>query len=489
MTISYSAPGALAEDADTITPAYPSSPTADQLLVLTVLSGHTDDPTPATPSGWMLVSSTVGGGGTFGAGAGPRRLTWFVRVATGGDSTPTTSITSGSTGSLIAGRIHVLDRSAGTGWRWAVSTGEDTSSDTSLSAAAADALTWAAGDFALLAYAVHTSTASMTSEAIAATGITYGTVTEQADDSLSTGYAGRLAVASTTVSSGADTQAPTVSATLAAASTGVAGVLRIREASADVEGAQQTVFPPRTLVTATGLAADDIVTVTYYRQVGSTLTAVRAATDVDVTGQDALLRIDAEQPFGVPYEYLAVLTDVNGLTWNIYSSTFTDTVTTDVISDAVRGVGAHATIKDWPSKKRTRDASVFNINGRLVVVGKARSAPQATVMVSTETTADGDALQDVLDNATEGTILVRASTSLAGVDGHLALISDDERRAWYIPYREWDLEIAETEAWSDVLEASGFTLQDIADNFDTLQDIADAFPGTLLDIAIYDFGS
>jgi hypothetical protein len=38
------------------------------------------------------------------------------------------------------------------------------------------------------------------------------------------------------------------------------------------------------------------------------------------------------------------------------------------------------------------------------------------------------------------------------------------------------------------LEAAGFTLQDIADNFSTLQDIANAFPGTLLDIAQYDFG-
>ena len=38
------------------------------------------------------------------------------------------------------------------------------------------------------------------------------------------------------------------------------------------------------------------------------------------------------------------------------------------------------------------------------------------------------------------------------------------------------------------MEAAGFTLQDINNNFSTLADIASFFPGTLLDIAQYDFG-
>ena len=67
-----------------------------------------------------------------------------------------------------------------------------------------------------------------------------------------------------------------MTATLTAASTGVAAVLRVREASSDINASAQSVFPPRNLVSATGLTGDDIVTATLYRQVGTDLTAVRA---------------------------------------------------------------------------------------------------------------------------------------------------------------------------------------------------------------------
>jgi hypothetical protein len=256
-----------------------------------------------------------------------------------------------------------------------------------------------------------------------------------------------------------------------------------------ISAAVQTVFPPRVLVSVTGMTSSNIATATLYRQIGTDRTAVRAATDVPVSGQNALLRIDGEEPFGVPLTYVVSLTDAIGSRAELTSSPVTCTVTSDVISDAIRGVGAHVFIEAWDDKKRTRDATVFNVNGRLVVVGKKRSAAQAQITVSTDTDADGDALQDILNNATEGTILIRKDETHPGVDGHLALLDDDERRNWQTPYRAWDLNTAEADAWPDTLEAAGFTLQDIANNFTTLQDIADAFPGTLLDIAQYDFGT
>ena len=489
MAISYIAVGALSQAAASITPAFPAGATTGRLAVLQVVSGHPDDAIPSTPSGWGLVESVSGGGGTFGSGTGPRRHTWFTRVLNGTDSAPTTVLPTG-TGSVIAGRIHVLSRSAGAGWRWASSSGEDTSSGTGFSTAAASALTWAVGDFALIGYALPVGTASLTAEAITATGVTYGTVTEQADDQITSGNAARLAAATVSVTAGPGTQAPTLAATAAVATTGVAGVLRLREASANVAALPQTVFPPRNLVSATGLLADDIVTASLYRQIGSSLTPVRAASSVDVTGQDAFLRIDAEQPYGVAHEYLAVLTDVNGLQWQVYSSTLTSTVTADVISDAIRGVGAHVTITSWPDKKREREAATFNVGGRLVVVSKPRSGATATVLVRTDTTEAGDALQDVLDEATEGVIQIRKQTTMEGVDGYLVPLSDSEDRNWYDPVRRWALDVVETEEWPTVLEARGFTLQTLADNYTSLQDLANDFtPGTLLDIALHDFGA
>jgi hypothetical protein len=72
--------------------------------------------------------------------------------------------------------------------------------------------------------------------------------------------------------------------------------------------------------------------------------------------------------------YAAVLTDVNGKQWTVYSGPITSTVSSDVISDAIRGVGAAVKVESPLGWKRDRDASQFNINGRIVVVGKPRSA-------------------------------------------------------------------------------------------------------------------
>ncbi|MCI3277532.1 hypothetical protein [Streptomyces cylindrosporus] len=487
MTITLTNTGAGVTHTDTITAVLPT-PVANQLALFVVASGHTNDSIPSTPSGWTRAGTFSGGGGTFGSNAGPRRLTFFTRVLVGSDANPTTAIPTGSTGSVIAGRIFTFTRTAGTGWRWAVSFGEDTSSGTGFSAATSTALTFKAGDFTWISYSIGNGADSLTAEAITATGVAFGGVTERSDNAVATGNGLTVTSASCVVSTGSSTaQAPTVSATLATASVGVAGVLRLREASSDVNASPQSVFPPRNLVAVTGLEADDITSVTMYRQVGTTLTAVRAASAIDTTGVDALLRVDAEQPFGVSLNYAAQLTDVNGNTWTAYSGPITSTVTGDVISDAVRGTGAKVFIESWDDKKRTRDASVFNVGGRYVVVGRPRSAAQAQVTVSTDTDDDGDALQDVLDNATEGVILIRKQVTLAGVDGHLALLDDDERRTWTIPFRMWDLNTAETEPWPDALEAAGFTLQDIADNYTTLADLAADF-ATLLAIALFDFG-
>jgi len=487
MTISYLSQGGTATDAATVTPSYSVTPSAGQLGILQVVSSHPNFSTPSTPSGWTLAGSFSGGGGTLGAGTGPRRITMFVREMVGGDAKPTTSIPSGSTGSVIAGTIALLSRTTGTGWRWAWAAGEDTTSGTAFSAPCATALTWAVGDFAWWGYALPVSTDGFPSVGITAAGVTFDTATGRFSAGAATGNGARSGAASASVTAGSATVAPTVTSTLNTASTGVAGVLRVREAKSGIAVSPQSVFPPRNLVSVTGLEADDITSVSMFRQQGTDLTGVRAASGVDTTGADVLLRVDAEQPFGVAVNYAATLTDVNGISWTVYSGPITSTVDGDVISDAVQGTGAKVFIEAWDDKKRTRDATVFNVGGRLVVVGKPRSGAQGTVSVSTDTDDAGDALQEVLANATEGVILIRKQVTLAGVDGYLALIDDDERRTWSIPYRIWDLSTAEAEAWPDSLEAAGFTLQDIANNYSTLSDLATDFV-TLLAIALFDWG-
>ncbi|MFD7793643.1 hypothetical protein [Streptomyces sp. NPDC059759] len=488
MTISYVSAGALAQHTDTVTPALPAGFTAGQLAVLQVVSGHSLDPVPSTPSGWTLAGSFSGGGGVFGLNAGPRRLTFFVRQLAAGNAAPTTAIPSGSAGSMIGARVVTLARTAGTGWRWACTFGEDTTSGTAFSVVGGAALTFKAGDFCLLGYAWPGQTVSTSARAAAATGITFNTATSHLGDAITSGNGARLTNADTSVTAGSGTQAPTVTATLTAANTGVAGLLRIREASSDVNASPQSVFPPRNLVSATGLTGDDIVTISLLRQAGDDLKPVRAATDIDVTGQASFLRVDAEQPLGVSVNYAALLTDVNGSQWTVYSGPITSTVTTDVISDAIRGVGAAVKIESPLEWKRDRDASQFNINGRIVTVGKPRSSRSGTITVRTETDDDGDALNELLDNATEGTILVRKAVSLSRLDGTYSLLDDTESPNWYDEYRWFALSTVKSDDWPDVMEAAGYTLQDIADNFSILSDIAAFFPTNLLAIAQYDFG-
>jgi PIN domain nuclease of toxin-antitoxin system len=486
MTISFGTAGAQSTHTDTITPAVVGS--AGQLAVLQVVSGHPLDSVPSTPSGWTLVGSASGGGGSFGASAGPRRHTFFARILLGGDPNPTTAIPSGSAGSLIIGRIVSLSKTAGTGWRWAVSFGDDQASGTAFSATGTSALTWKAGDYALIGYGVASNADSYTAEAIAVAGVTFGVVTERADNAITTGNGATVALASCSVSSGTATLAPTITATLASASIGIAGVMRVREASSDVNATPQSVFPPRNLVSATGLTGDDIVTISLLRQAGSLLVPVRAASSIDVTGQASFLRVDAEQPFGISVNYAAVLTDVNGTQWTVFSGPITSTVASDVVSDAIRGVGAAVKIESPLEWKRDRDSSQFNINGRIVVVGKPRSSRSGTLTVRTETDDDGDAMNELLDQATEGTILVRKQVSLSRLDGTYSLIDDTESPNWYDEFRWFALNVVKSDDWPDVMEAAGFTLQDIANNFSILSDIAAFFPTNLLAIAQYDFG-
>ncbi|HEX8489294.1 MAG TPA: hypothetical protein VF642_12170, partial [Propionibacteriaceae bacterium] len=75
MTVSYGAFGTVSHGTASCTPAYPS-PTAGQGLFLLVAFAEATGTLPDTPAGWTLLGSSYGGGGTFGADAGPRGVAW-----------------------------------------------------------------------------------------------------------------------------------------------------------------------------------------------------------------------------------------------------------------------------------------------------------------------------------------------------------------------------------------------------------------------------
>ncbi|HYH31095.1 MAG TPA: hypothetical protein VD903_11970 [Pseudonocardia sp.] len=251
---------------------------------------------------------------------------------------------------------------------------------------------------------------------------------------------------------------------------------------------EQDVWPPRNLITLSGLDVGDDVEL--YRVVGGERTLVRAGAveDHDAT---AFLRVDAELPFGVPVQYLAV---VNG------EDEYTSAAVTYqlpggkvALTDAVTGLAAEVVIGAWPSRRRERQADRFNVGGRTVIVSGDVGGFTGQLELILETWAGVEQVLATVAGATEGVLQLRQPGGYNGVDCYVSVTAVDEQR-WSQDgtddRRRIVLDVTEVEAWAPELEATGFTLQDIADAYDgqTLQDIADDY-ATLLALAQGEFGS
>lgn len=249
-----------------------------------------------------------------------------------------------------------------------------------------------------------------------------------------------------------------------------------------IAAAVQDVWPPRVLVSVTGLTVGNAVEV--YRVAGGARTLVRAGTAAAVT-DPSFLRVDAELPFGVPVSYVAV---VNGATeYATAAAAYALPGGKVAVTDAISGQAAEVVILSWPDKSRDRPASVFKVDGRNIVVSGPLAQYESDVELFTETTAAGDQLAALLADATEAVVQLRQPGGYDGVDAYLVVLGYTERR-WSQdgsdPRRVWALRVAQVDAWPATLEAMGTTLQDIADAYAglTLADIAGDYP-TLLALA------
>ena len=80
----------------------------------------------------------------------------------------------------------------------------------------------------------------------------------------------------------------------------------------------------------------------------------------------------------------------------------------------------------------------------------------------------------------------RAQVTDARFDCYVVAISDSERPQWFSDVEWWDLTVAQADAWPDTLEAAGFTLADVANNYTSLLDLSNA-NATLLILALRSF--
>lgn len=248
---------------------------------------------------------------------------------------------------------------------------------------------------------------------------------------------------------------------------------------------EQPSWPPRVLISVTGLTIGDSVDL--YRVVAGEATAVRAGQFLQAT-DTSLLRIDAELPFGVPVAYRAV---VNGTDYDTSATTYTLPGGKVALTDAVTGLAAEVVILTWPEKQRQRAASVFDVAGRNVVVSGAYPQFTAAIELFCESWSQTESVLALLAGATSGIVQIRQPGGYEGVDCYVHVSGHRERR-WSQdgsdPRRVHALDVEEVSGWAPVLEASGYTLQDIADVYTglTLDDLSDDF-ATLLAVAQGEF--
>jgi hypothetical protein len=251
---------------------------------------------------------------------------------------------------------------------------------------------------------------------------------------------------------------------------------------------EQDVYPPRVLLTVTDLSLGD--TVQLYRVVGGDRTAVRAGAD-NAVDDPSFVRIDAELPFGVPVSYVAVVND--DFEFSTSSVTYALPGGKVVVSDAITGNAVEVVILAWPDKTYERRAAVYRVGGRNVAVVGDYGMFTGDIEFYTELTSTRDELVDLFASATEGVIQIRQPGGYDGIDSYVAVLGVTERR--FSPdgsdqRRTHLVRAAETEGWAPALEATGYTLQDIADAYDglTLADLAGDFD-TLLEVAQGDFSA
>lgn len=248
----------------------------------------------------------------------------------------------------------------------------------------------------------------------------------------------------------------------------------------------QNVYPPRVLVELTGLTIGD--SVTFYRSVDGILTALRAGAD-DAVSDTSFLVVDSELPFGVPVTYVG---KVGAVTYTSAAVTYTLPGGQVAVTDAITGLAAELVILAWDSLDYDRQATIFKVAARNIVVSGPLGQAEADITFYTETRTASEDLFALLTDATEGVVQIRQPGGYDDVDGWYSITSVKKTRFSQDgsdPRRTWIVHAVQVDGWAPALEARGFTLQDIYDFYGatgTLTDLSGDY-ATLLALAEADF--
>lgn len=272
MALAFGTVGTIGTGTTSVTPGAPASVAVGDPLALLICNKYPNN-APTTPTGWTLPTNGQGSGGqgTDTVDGGHVYATWYFRVADGtAADTPAVTVTSGN--SCTATLIR-MTAAAGKSFSVAAANGSFNTAGTAWSVAMGTDPGITAGDFLLVGSAHNSDSGGVSAHAMAATGLTIGTVTERSDSGTTSGDDMRQFSATALVSSGTAsgvlTYTATISATAGDAPAGASVLLRVREI--DNSGTLAVTLAGSTLV-ATGTVA---------------VTGTLAVTLADVTATEA----------------------------------------------------------------------------------------------------------------------------------------------------------------------------------------------------------
>lgn len=233
----YQSLGTAATGTTTCSPSYPSmtgATSATALYLFITGRSNTANTAPAiTGGGWTLVGQLEGGTGTWASGTGTRRVDVYRKTTVTGSESGTITVTlSGSANNTLRAQIMRVDAPvAGYTLTEVWTSGSDTTNGTGYSAAGSSSLAIAPNDLIVTVTAQNLATGTGSSRSVTATGITFGTLTNVADASVTNGNQHRSIINTIPVNSGSATVAPTYAYTISASGSGPTGFMRVRAAA------------------------------------------------------------------------------------------------------------------------------------------------------------------------------------------------------------------------------------------------------------------
>ena len=232
MAISIRATGTYASGGNvaSISPGIPAGATAGDMMLCFVSCKEYNSNQTINQS-WNLLGFATNGTTASDQDSGSVRVTAFWKIHTGTETNPTVS---GNANEAVGGVIIVFQKAAGVSWDTVVGAGGgDTTAGTGFSATASTNFGITANDMVVGYAGMRSDSATQSSIAITATGVTFGTFTESPTNDLVNNNRDQMAMSGGYVlaTDGTSTAAPVYTSTLAASHTGSMFLIRIREIS------------------------------------------------------------------------------------------------------------------------------------------------------------------------------------------------------------------------------------------------------------------